>query len=342
MVSNPRRLLESARRVLKAEATALSMQVEIVGDGFSAACELVLKCQGRVIVTGMGKSGHIAQKIAASLTSTGTAAHFLHPAEGVHGDLGVVHRDDLLLAISLSGETAEILGLLPPVKHIGVPVVAITGNANSSLSENADAVMLLAAADEADPHNLVPTTSAVLTLALGDALVVALMEARGFTPEDFAVFHPKGILGKRLTLHVHSLLRAEETNPIVGLNSAFGEALEVITKHKLGGTSVIDDNGKLVGIITDGDIRRIISRFVVKGRTVAEALKIPVVELMSSYPSHVNENALAYDALRMMENHQPRPIFLLPVINAENEPVGMLHLHDLVQAGFKSTVSADS
>jgi len=328
-----------ANRVLELEAQALNEQRRLLDHSFTKACELMLRCSGRVIVTGMGKSGHIAQKIAASLTSTGTAAHYLHPAEGVHGDLGVVHRADLLLAISHSGETQEITDLLAPVKHIGVPVVAITTNPQSTLAQTADVVLLLAAVPEADPHNLVPTTSTTLTLALGDALVVALMEAKQFTPEDFAVFHPQGMLGKRLTLQVRDLLHGDETNPIVNATASFGEALETITRHMLGGTSIVDAGGKLVGIITDGDVRRIIRKLIQQDGTVRDAITTRVDRVMTTSPSFVSSDTLAYDALRMMETHAPRPIFLLPVVDALHHPVGMLHLHSLVQAGFKTSVN---
>ena len=330
--------LAVGRQVLELESSALSEQRALLSDSFNTACELILACKGRVIISGMGKSGHISQKIAASLTSTGTAAHFLHPAEGVHGDLGVVHRSDLLLVISQSGETQEILDLLPPVKHVGVPVISITGNPDSTLAQESDAVLLLAPSPEADPHNLVPTTSTTLTLAIGDALVVALMQAREFTPEDFAVFHPRGMLGKRLTLHVRDLLRGDETNPVISTAASFGEALEVITSYKLGGTSLVDDEGRLVGIITDGDVRRIFRRLAVQGTTIADATRLPAHELMTAGPAYVGGDELAYNALKMMENHQPRPIFLLPVVDSLQRPVGLLHLHDLVQAGFKTTV----
>lgn len=331
--------LATAARVLELEARALAEQRALIDHSFSQACELMLSCSGRVIVTGMGKSGHIAQKLAASLTSTGTAAHYLHPAEGVHGDLGVVHRADLLLAISYSGETHELIGLLAPVKHIGVPVVAITANPQSTLAIAADVVLLLAPVPEADPHNLVPTTSTTLMLALGDALVVALMESKQFTPQDFAVFHPQGMLGKRLTLHVRDLLHGEETNPVVSHTATFGEALEIITRHMLGGTSIVDDSGKLVGIITDGDVRRIIRKLVQRDGTVRDAITVQVNKLMTTTPSFVHSDTLAYDALKLMETHEPRPIFLLPVVDALHRPVGMLHLHSLVQAGFKTSVN---
>jgi len=339
MPSRDDQFLKTAGRVLELEALALNEQRALIDQSFSQACALMLKCAGRIIVTGMGKSGHIAQKIAASLTSTGTAAHYLHPAEGVHGDLGVVHRSDLLLAISHSGETQEIIDLLAPVKHIGVPVVAITTNPNSTLAKTADVVLLLAPVPEADQHNLVPTTSTTLMLALGDALVVALMESKQFTPQDFAVFHPQGMLGKRLTLHVRDLLHGDETNPVVPHTATFGEALETITRHMLGGTSIVDDSGKLVGIITDGDVRRIIRRLIQQDGTVRDAITTRVNLLMTTTPSFVSSDTLAYDALKTMETHEPRPIFLLPVVDALHRPVGMLHLHSLVQAGFKTSVN---
>jgi arabinose-5-phosphate isomerase len=336
MGKSPEQMLATGRRVLANEADAVRRQAEDLGPTFAEACALILKCTGRVIVTGMGKSGHIGQKIAASLTSTGTAAHFLHPAEGVHGDLGVILRGDLLLAISFSGETNEILDLLAPVKHIGAPLIAITGNPASTLAHAADVTLQLSQAEEADPHNLVPTTSTTLTLALGDALTVALMEARGFTPEDFAVFHPHGMLGKRLTLHVRDLLRGEETNPVAKLDATFAEALEIITRYMLGGVSIVNEDGKLAGIITDGDVRRAIRKFTADGLSVQEALQTPAGQVMTRNPSQIQSDTLAYEALKRMENHKPRPIFLLPVVNDLSEPVGMLHLHALVQAGFKS------
>ncbi|MEZ5339780.1 MAG: KpsF/GutQ family sugar-phosphate isomerase [bacterium] len=329
-------LQQIARTVLQTESAALISQRELINEQFCKACRLILDCRGRVIISGMGKSGHIAQKIAASLTSTGIATHFMHPAEGVHGDLGVVHRHDLLLAISNSGETAEITSLLGPVSTLGVPVISITRNPESTLARHSDAVLLLADAPEADPHNLVPTTSTTLTLALGDALTITLMQMRGFTPEEFAVFHPSGMLGKRLTLKVADLLRGDETNPVLGLDSSFSSALEVITSYALGGTSITDESGKLAGILTDGDVRRVFSRAGHGSGTVADVLATPVSELMTREPSSIRSDDLAYDALKKMENHQPRPIMVLPVLDSLDRPVGMLNIHTLVQAGFKA------
>ena len=329
-------LREIGRQVFSNEIAAMQMQQSMLDEQFSLACRLILECKGRVIISGMGKSGHIAQKIAASLTSTGIATHFMHPAEGVHGDLGVVHRHDLLLAISNSGETAEITGLLGPVKILAVPVIGITRNANSTLAHQCDALLLLADAPEADPHNLVPTTSTTLTLALGDALTIALMQARGFTPEEFAVFHPSGMLGKRLTLRVTDLLRGEDSNPVIKSDSPFSEALEVITRHALGGTSIVAADGKLAGILTDGDVRRVFSGPASENLSVAQVMQTSVSALMTTSPTFIRSDQLAYDALQFMENHRPRPIMVLPVLDEAGRPVGMLNIHTLVQAGFKS------
>jgi arabinose-5-phosphate isomerase len=332
--------LATAQRVLELEASALAKLQAQLDGAFCDACELLLACQGRVIVSGMGKSGHIAHKIAASLASTGTPAYFLHPAEGFHGDLGVVHRDDVLLALSFSGETQEIVELLPAIKSLGAKVVAITAYAGSTLARQSDVVLALGDVQEADPHNLVPTTSTTLALALGDALTVALMEARGFTPDDFAVLHPKGMLGKRLTLRVRDLLRGDETNPRVAQTASFAEALAAISRCKLGGVSVTGPAGELAGILTDGDVRRINERFAAEGGTVAQMMATPVGELMSVDPTAVQSDTLASAALSLMENHQPRPIFIVPVYEVDGElrmPVGMLHLHALVQAGFKAS-----
>ncbi len=327
--------LEIAKRVLFEESKALSQLSEQINDTFLQACKIILNCQGRIIVTGMGKSGHIGQKIAASLTSVGIPSHFLHPAEGFHGDLGVIHHKDCILAISFSGETEEIIELLSFVKYIEVPIIAITSKSNSTLSQLSDVTLLIGQTKEADRYNLVPTTSTTATLALGDALTVALMEARKFTPEDFAIYHPRGMLGKRLTLRVQHLLQEQLTNPVISQDDNFSVALRTITHYKLGGTSVIGEDGKLAGIITDGDVRRILENFATKGSNIADAMNTSVKDLMTKNPVYVHGESLAYDALKLMENHKPRPIFLLPVVDQTKKPLGMLHLHALVQAGFK-------
>jgi arabinose-5-phosphate isomerase len=333
--------LQTARRVIQAEAEALAELADRLSDSFDSACELMLSREGRIIVTGMGKSGHIAHKLAASLASTGTSAYFMHPAEGFHGDLGVIHRNDLLLALSFSGETAELIELLPAIRSLGVPVISITADSDSTLARQSDVALCLGKVIEADRNNLVPTTSTTLTLALGDALAIALMEARNFTPADFAVLHPKGALGKRLTLRVADLLRGDQTNPVVSENATLADALAVITRFNLGGTCVVDSAGLLVGIITDGDVRRIQQRFAVDGGTVGEMMATPVARLMTVNPVAVHADTLAYDALALMESHKPSPIFILPVFVPEESgrsrvPIGMVHLHALVQAGFRT------
>jgi arabinose-5-phosphate isomerase len=328
-------LLASGQRVLRHEGAALAELASSLDGTFAAACRLLLNCSGRIILTGIGKSGIVARKIAASLTSTGIAAHFLHAAEGMHGDLGAVRAEDVVLAISNSGETAELLDLLGPLRDSGAGLIAITRKASSTLARAAAVALVLGNVAEADPYNLVPSTSTTLTLALGDALTIALMEARGFTERDFATLHPQGMLGKRLTLRVADLLRGEATNPVVGEQAPLFEALRAITAYALGGTSVTDAEGKLRGILTDGDVRRILERLGSQGGSMSEAMQTPVSELMTRGATVVQADALAYDTLQLMEGHQPRPIFIVPVVGTDNRPVGMLHLHALVQAGFK-------
>ena len=327
--------IAAAQRVMRGQAQALRDLADRLSSEFDAVCEMLLALEGRVIISGMGKSGIVGQKIAASLSSTGLPSHFLHPAEGMHGDLGIVRPGDAFIAISRSGETTELLDLLPPLRRQGVPVIAITASADSSLGRAAKIVLELGEHCEADAHNLVPTTSTTLTLVLGDALVVALMEARNFGELDFAQLHPQGMLGRRLTLTVADLLRGEATNPTVPVTASFKEALHVITRFALGGTSVVTADGSLAGILTDGDVRRILEGLETDGTSVATALARPVEELMSHRPSTVKHDMLAYDALQLMEDHQPRPIFIVPVVDEHSSPVGMLHLHALVQAGFK-------
>jgi len=334
-VDHKTEILNIAIHVLQQEADALQNLTKILGDSFFQAFQLILECKGRVFISGMGKSGHICQKIAASLTSTGISSHFLHPAEGFHGDLGVLHKEDILIALSYSGETQEIIDLATFVKIFQIPIIAITSHKQSTLARQSDVAILLGKITEADPYNLIPTTSTTLMLAIGDALTVALMQFRKFTPEDFAVFHPKGMLGKRLTLQMKNLLSGEKTNPINSEHETLAEAMATITKYNLGGTSIVNDQGKLVGIITDGDLRRIIENFTKQNTTLQVAMNTEVHKIMTRQPTYVEENILAYDALQIMENHKPRPIFVLPVVDQDDRPVGMVHLHALVQAGFK-------
>jgi len=331
----PEEILGIARAVVENETSAVQGLLSTLGEDFVRAVELIIACKGRIVLTGIGKSGHIAQKIAATLTSTGTLASFLHSAEGFHGDLGLVSRDDVVIAVSNSGETAEILDLLPALAHLSIPVIAITGNPGSELARRATVHLHIGNVRESDPDNLVPTASSLATLALGDALTVVLMRLNEFRKEDYAVIHPRGMLGKRLTLKVTDLLKGETTNPTVGAGDSFRAALKAITRYKLGGVSIVGEDGKLSGIITDGDVRRIMERW--EG-TVEELMNARASELMTASPTVIGDEALASQALSLMENHEPRPIFLLPVVDSEGKPVGMIHLHDLVQAGFKTSL----
>jgi arabinose-5-phosphate isomerase len=327
--------LAIGRRVLSHEAGALASLAQKLDDSFARACGLLAECHGRVILSGMGKSGHVAQKIAASLTSIGLPSHFLHPAESFHGDLGVLREDDIVLALSASGETSEILDLIPAAKSLGARLIGVTRRSDSTLARLADVALLIGEDSEADEYNLVPTTTTTLSLALGDALVVALMAAKDVTPERFAVLHPKGMLGRRLTLQVADLLTGENTNPVILETASFSAALEVITRFTLGGTSVVDERGRLSGILTDGDVRRVIGRCAESGDNLADILNSPVSALMTAKPKRVEGSRLAYEVLGLMENNKPRPIFVMPVVDSADRPIGLLHLHALVQAGFK-------
>ncbi len=329
-----RDVLEVAKRALEIEASAVRGLIDIIGEDFLRTVNAILSSSSRVIITGIGKSGHIGKKISASLSSTGTPSLFLHPAEGFHGDLGVITQADIVIAISNSGETQELLDLVPSIKSIGATVIAMTGNKNSRLARLADILLFTGDIEEADPYKLIPTTSTTVCLALGDALTIALMVKRDFKPENFAVLHPKGMLAKRLTLKAVDLLEGEASNPVLPESATFGQALHTITKYQLGGLSVVDDANKLVGIITDGDVRRIIEKW---DKSVVELRTQSISSLMTRNPKRCLDSILAFDALAFMENNEPRPIFVLPIVDNNDMPVGMLHIHDLVRAGFKAT-----
>jgi arabinose-5-phosphate isomerase len=286
---------------------------------------MILACQGRIVVTGMGKSGIIGRKINATLASTGTPSLFLHPAEGIHGDLGMVTASDVVIAISNSGETSELLGILPSVKRIGAPIIAFCGRDQSTLAKHADVVLDISVAKEACPLGLAPTASTTATLAMGDALAIALLSARKFRPEDFAVFHPGGALGRKLLLTVEAVMHQGEDNPLITLDKTVKEALFVITAKGLGATTVVD-GGRLVGLITDGDIRRGLE----KGH---DFLDKPVASLMTKVPRTITPDRLAAEALHIMENNKPRPITVLPVVDREFQAIGMIHLTDLLRQG---------
>jgi len=319
-------IIKQAKEVLAIEAEAIQALIPRINDQFTAAVNLILACSGRVIVTGMGKSGLVGRKIAATLASTGTPAFFLHPAEAVHGDLGMVMADDVVLALSNSGETAEVLSILPIIRRIGARVIAMSGRENSTLVNNADAFLNVAVEKEACPLRLAPTASTTAALAMGDAMAVALLTARGFTPEDFALFHPGGSLGRRLLLTVGDVMHSGEENPVTPQGHTVKEALFVITAKGLGATSIIDGEGRLQGIITDGDIRRSLEKGL-------DFLNKRVEEIMTRTPRTITADKLAAQALHIMEKNKPRPITVMPVIDEQQRAIGMIHLTDLLRQG---------
>lgn len=317
-------LVELGREVLQIEAEAIRRLTERLGEAFERAVGLVLACKGHVIVTGMGKSGAIGKKIAATLSGTGTPALFLHPAEGVHGDLGAVTPNDVVILLSYSGETDELLAILPTLKRLGVPCIVLTGNLNSPLAKAAEVVLDISVEREACPLNLAPTASAAAMLAMGDALALAAMKARRFTKEDFARLHPGGALGRRLLLRVQDLMRTGERLAIVHRNEPTKAAFAAITKARAGACVVVDEDGKLCGIVTDGDLRRALLKDV-------NLFHAPVTEIMTKTPKVIRPDALATEALRLMQTHQ---IDDLPVVDDEGKPLGMLDVQDLLQAGI--------
>lgn len=317
---------DTAVRVLRDEAAAILALVDQLDSGFEKAVQLIENSRGRVVLTGMGKSGHIARKIAATMASTGTPAFFLHPAEGIHGDLGMVTADDVVVAYSNSGETAEVLNILPSLKRIGAKLIAVVGRTESTLARNADAVLNAGVAKEADSLGLAPTSSTTAALALGDALAVTLMERNHFTADNFAVFHPGGALGKKLLLTVEMVMHKEEENPCIGEDSSVKDALFVMTDKGLGAVSVLDGDGKLVGLLTDGDVRRGLNQG-------EDFLSLPVSKAMTVHPQVISADRLAAESLHIMENHKPHPITVLPVTDRNGRAIGMVHITDLLKQG---------
>ena len=291
-----------------------------------AAVDMILACQGRVVMTGMGKSGIIAHKISATLASTGTPSFYLHPAEGFHGDLGMVTADDVVIAMSNSGETGEVLNILPSLRRIGAKLIAMVGNPDSTLAKNADVVLNVGVKKEACPLGLAPTSSTTAALAFGDALAMALMGKHQFTSKQFAMFHPGGSLGRKLLLTVGDIMHGGSENPVVRGSATVTEALFIITDKGLGAVSVVDENGIMIGLLTDGDIRRGLSQGV-------GFLQRPVTELMTKEPKYITKEKLAAQALHIMEKHKPKPITVLPVIDEGRHVIGLLHMTDLVRQG---------
>ena len=319
---NPEDLIAAGRRTVGIEARAVTALAARIGADFARACGLCLAAQGRVVVTGLGKSGHIASKIAATLASTGTPAFFLHAAEASHGDLGMISRGDVVVAVSNSGETPELLMLLPHLKRLGAPVIAITGSSGSTLARDAEVNLDVSVAEEACPHNLAPTASTTATLAMGDALAIALLEARGFTPEDFARSHPGGSLGRKLLLHVADVMRSGESLPRVAADTPLTAGLFEMSRKGLGLTAVVDADGR-VGIFTDGDLRRVLDRPI-------DLRTISMADVMTHGPRTIEPQALAAEAVNRMEQHG---ITGLLVVDAERRLVGALNIHDLLRAG---------
>lgn len=319
-------VIDEARRVIRVEAEALSVMAERIDASFAQAIDLILGSQGRLIVSGMGKSGLVGQKIASTMASTGTPAFFLHPAEGIHGDLGMIMRGDVVIAISNSGETEEILRILPSIKRLGAHLVAMSGNPASNLARSSDVFLDVSVAEEACPLGLAPTASTTAALAMGDALAVALLVRRGFKAEDFAIFHPGGSLGKKLILRVEDLMHSGEAIPLVQEDTLMKEALFVITAKGLGVTGVCDANGALKGVITDGDLRRSLERgFDILNQRASEIMKLA--------PLRIKQSELAAAALQIMEQRAITSLFVFKD-DQSPAPCGVIHLHDILKAGI--------
>jgi arabinose-5-phosphate isomerase len=314
--------LDLARQVLTIESDAVKALIQRIDGDFLHALNLILECKGRVIVSGMGKSGHIARKIAATMSSTGTAAYFVHPGEASHGDLGMVTAQDVVIALSYSGESDELLTIVPSIKRQGAHLISITGNPDSSLAKAADVHLNGSVAQEACPMGLAPTASTTAALALGDALAVALLDAKGFGEEDFARSHPGGSLGRRLLTRVRDVMHANASIPSVRENATLADAVLEISRKGLGMTAIVDDGKHLLGIYTDGDLRRTLEKKLDFSTT-------PVSTVMSKNPRHISPDALAVEAVQLMEQYN---ISQLPVVDAHNKLVGALNMLDLLKA----------
>ena len=321
-MANSSDYLTSARRTIQIESDALKSFESRLDERFSEACELILNCSGRVIVSGMGKSGHVGRKIAATLASTGTPAFFVHPAEAGHGDLGMITAEDIVIGISYSGTSVELLTLIPVIKRMGTPLIGISGNDQSALAKESNIHLNIKVENEACPLDLAPTSSTTLTLVLGDCLAIALLEKRGFTAEDFAFSHPSGALGKKLLLKVEDIMHSGSAIPECSPDSPLKEALVVMTEKGLGIT-IITEESKLLGVFTDGDLRRVFE-------TNQDMRSTAMRDLMNANPKTINQNILAAQALGFMEDHK---ITAVIVTNTENQPVGVLHMHDILRAG---------
>ena len=321
---NPTDFQSSALATLRIEQQAIDVLATQIDDRFNRACEILLQCKGRVVITGMGKSGHIGRKMAATFASTGTPSFFMHPGEAGHGDLGMLVRGDVLIAISNSGKSDEIMMLMPLIKHLGVPLITISRDDKGPMPQNADIALTLGESDEACPLGLAPSSSTTATLVLGDALAVALLEARGFTADDFARSHPAGALGKRLLLHVKHLMHTGDELPKVSPNTPMNQVLYEISNKRLGLTTIVDEQDHLLGIFTDGDLRRLIDKQ--QGFDV----NLPVSEVMTKKPSTISQEARAVEALQQLNQ---KKISQFVVVDDQNKVIGVISMHDLIQAG---------
>jgi len=325
IMSTTEKLCELGRAVIEIEAKAVADLIHRLDEDFAKACHILLNCEGRVIVIGMGKSGHIGNKIAATLASTGTPAFFVHPAEASHGDLGMITSKDVVLTLSNSGETDELITILPLIKLLNVPLIAFTGNPKSTLAQEATVHINVSVTQEACPLGLAPTASTTATLAMGDALAIALLETRGFTADDFAKVHPKGNLGLRLLLRVENIMHTNEAMPRVYLGTPVSKALIEMSQKRLGMTAVITDDNRLAGVFTDGDLRRALDHTIDIHKTL-------INDVMTKHCKTVHFHKLASEALNIMETHK---ITALIAVDDQNLPVGAVHIHDILLAGMK-------
>jgi arabinose-5-phosphate isomerase len=316
-------IISLARAVIETEAAAVNALLKRIDDTFCQACAMMLNCEGRIVVIGMGKSGHIGSKIAATMASTGTPAFFVHPAEASHGDLGMIKQSDVVLALSNSGETGEVNLILPVLKRLGVGLVAMTGKPGSTLAQHADVHLDISVEEEACPLGLAPTSSTTAALVMGDALAVSLLETRGFTRDDFARSHPAGQLGRRLLLHIRDIMHTGEDIPSVNQLSSISQAIVEMTHKRLGMTAIVDDAGKVIGVYTDGDLRRSLD-------SELDPHKTPVSAAMTHGGKHISPDALAMEAAQMMQAHSIQGLL---VIDDEGQLVGALNFQDLLKAG---------
>lgn len=322
-ITDTEHLCDIARQVIQIETQSISNLAQSIGEQYADACRLLLNCQGRVVLIGMGKSGHIARKIASTLASTGTASYFVHPAEAGHGDLGMLSPGDVIIAISNSGETEELLTLLPIIKLLDIPVIAMTGKPHSTLANYATIHLDITIEKEACPLGLAPTSSTTAALVMGDAIAITLLKARSFQANDFARYHPNGSLGKRLLLKIEEVMHTGERLPVITEYALLSEALLEMTQKSLGMTTIINDNGDLCGIFTDGDLRRTLDENI-------DVHSTPISSIMTKDCITISKNYLAAEALQIMEQHK---ITVLVVIET-NKPIGVVHMHDLLRAGI--------